>query len=94
MPKSCPLNRGHASMDPGGLKAQFGSALSFQGGVSIQQVLPKGSPDDVRDHVRSLFELIAPGGGYIACTSHNIQADTPLSNIEAVFKAYQDFGKH
>ena len=81
-------------MGPAKLKAEFGKLLSFQGGVSIQRVLPRGKTQDVRDHVRSLFREMASGGGYIACTSHNIQADTPLSNIEALFEAYREFGRY
>lgn len=81
-----------AGMAPAALKAAFGRGLSFQGGISIQHVLPRGTPGDVRSHVRGVFEALAPGGGYIAGTSHNIQADTPLANIEALFAAYRDFG--
>lgn len=83
-----------AAMDPKLLKKEFGKKLSFQGGVSIQKVLPHGSAADVAEHVKSLFEAMAPGGGFIACTSHNIQADTPAENVEALFKAYHDYGKY
>jgi uroporphyrinogen decarboxylase len=83
-----------AGMDPAALKAEFGRELSFQGGISIQQVLPRCSPREVREHVRGVFEALAPGGGYLAGTSHNIQADTPLENIEALFAAYRDFGRY
>ena len=51
-----------AGMDPAGLKADFGRGLSFQGGISIQRILPRGTPADVRDHVRRVFEALAPGG--------------------------------
>lgn len=79
-------------MNPKILKDEFGDRLSFQGGVSIQKVLPHGSPADVREHVKMLLEIMAPQGGYIACTSHNIQADTPLCNLEALFETYRKFG--
>lgn len=81
-----------ADMNPKTLKDEFGDKLSFQGGVSIQKVLPHGTPADVREHVKTLLEIMAPDGGYIASTSHNIQADTPLSNLEALFGAYRKFG--
>lgn len=81
-----------ADMNPKTLKDEFGDKLSFQGGVSIQKVLPHGTPAEVREHVRTLLEIMAPGGGYIASTSHNIQADTPLPNLEAMFAAYREFG--
>ena len=81
-------------MEPAKLKAEFGQQLSFQGGISIQRVLPRGNAQGVKNHVRSVFEDIASDGGYIACTSHNIQADTPLSNIEALFEAYREYGRY
>lgn len=83
-----------AGMDPSSLKAQFGRELSFQGGISIQRVLPRGTPAEVREHVRGVFSALAPGGGYLAGTSHNIQADTPLANITALFAAFRDFGRY
>jgi uroporphyrinogen decarboxylase len=83
-----------AAMEPGRLKEEFGSELCFQGGVSIQNILPRGKAEDIRRHVRSLFEKMAFGGGYIACTSHNIQADTPLSSIEILLQAYKEFGDY
>ena len=83
-----------AKMDPLALKTEFGNRLAFQGGVSIQKVLPYGSPAEVREHVKLLISIMAPGGGYIACTSHNIQADTPLANVEALFEAYHEFGQY
>ena len=83
-----------ARMDPEGLKQAFGDRLSFMGGVSIQRVLPRGSVAEVRAHVRRLFEAMAPGGGFIACSSHNVQADTSLSNIDALLTAYREFGAY
>ena len=81
-------------MDPRLLKKQYGDRLCFQGGISIQNILPKGSPRDVRRHVREVMAAMSPGGGYIACTSHNIQADTSIQNLDALFKAYNDFGRY
>lgn len=83
-----------SKMDPRVIKAQFGDKLCFQGGISIQKILPHGSPADVREHVKTILGIMSPRGGYIACTSHNIQADTPMSNLEALLKAYKDCGRY
>lgn len=83
-----------ANMNPDILKKDFGDRLCFQGGISIQNVLPQGSCEDVRKHVKEVLEIMSPGGGYIACTSHNIQADTPVGNLLALFEAYKDFGRY
>ena len=81
-----------AGMDLGEIKARFGRRLAFQGGISVQRTLPFGSPDEVRREVRRLIEALAPGGGYIISTAHNIQADTPLENVETLLAAYHEFG--
>jgi len=89
-----PLQPDVRGMDPRELKRRFGGRLCFHGGISIQRALPFGSPDDVRSEVRERFESLGPGGGYVFCTAHNIQADTPLENIEALFEAYRTLGTY
>ena len=79
-------------MDLCTLKEEFGGVLAFQGGGDIQGILPTGSPADVRAMVHRLAECGAPGGGYIFGTAHNIQADTPVENVVALFEAYHEFG--
>ena len=79
-----------AGMDLADLQREFGRDLCFHGGIDIQEVLPHGTPQQVREHVKSRAEL-GREGGYILCTAHNIQPDTPLENIVALFEAYQEF---
>jgi len=79
-----------ADMDLGELKREFGRDLCFHGSVDIQETLPRGSPAQVRDEVRRRMEAGKPGGGFIICTAHNIQPDTPTENILALFDAYRE----
>jgi uroporphyrinogen decarboxylase len=81
-------------MDPVELKKKFGNRLCFHGSISIQHTLPFGTVKDVREEVRNRFEALGPGGGFIFCTAHNIQVDTPLENVEALFEAYQRYGQY
>ena len=76
------------------LKATYGSALCFQGGVSIQKTMPYGTPDDIRQEVKALARCLGDGGGYIFGTAHNIQADTPIENVRALVEAYHEFGSY
>lgn len=87
-----PLQPEARGMDFEKIKKEFGRALVFHGGISIQSTLPYGTVDEVRNEVRDRVQKLAGGGGYIFCTAHNIQADTPLENIEALFEAYNEFG--
>ena len=81
-------------MDPRELKSQFGDRLSFHGGISIQRTLPYGSPEEIRREVHDRIDALAADGGYILCTSHNIQADTPLQNVLALLEAYHAYGNY
>jgi len=89
-----PLQPDVAGMDYRKIKAEFGARITFHGAISIQKTLPYGSPEDVRNEVKDRKEKLAPGGGYIFCTAHNIQIDTPMENIKALFAAYRDFGEY
>lgn len=87
-----PLQPDCARMDYRRIKEQYGDKICFHGGISIQKTMPYGSPQDVRNEVKDRVEKLAGNGGYIFCTAHNIQADTPIENIIALFDAYKKFG--
>ncbi|MFO1499094.1 MAG: uroporphyrinogen decarboxylase family protein [Verrucomicrobiota bacterium] len=77
------------------LKQLFGKDITFYGGgVDTQEVLPRGTRSQVRDEVRRRIDDLAPGGGFIFNTVHNIQADVPPENIMAMWEAVQDFGRY
>jgi uroporphyrinogen decarboxylase len=82
-------------MEPAALKREFGEDLVFWGGgVDTQGVLPNGTPQEVKDDVRRNIEALAPGGGYVFNTVHNIQADVPPQNIIAMWEALQEHGAY
>lgn len=74
------------------LKRMFGKNICFHGGVSIQKTMPYGSPDDIRREIQTIAGIVKQDGGYIFCTSHNIQADTPVENVLALMGAYRRYG--
>jgi uroporphyrinogen decarboxylase len=73
-------------MDLREMKARYGDALAFYGGVSIQQLLPFGSPQEVRDEVRRMLDDLGPGGGFIIAPSHEMPGDIPLENMLALIE--------
>ena len=75
-------------MQPERLKKEFGKDITFWGGgADTRFVLNSGTPQQVIDHVRENIEILAPGGGFIFNTIHNILPDVPPENILAMFKA-------
>ena len=78
--------------DTAALKSRFGADVTFWGGIDTQHVMPHGTPQDVKDEVRRRIDDLAPGGGYVLNTSHNIQADVPAANILALVEALDEYG--
>ncbi len=90
-----PVQISAAEMDPARLKREFGHDVVFWGGgADTQHVLPSATPQTVRQHVRQLIEIFGPGGGYVFCQVHNIQANVPPENIVAMFEAALEFGAY
>ncbi len=87
-----PVQISARDMEPAKLKAEFGDAITFWGGgADTRQVLPKGSPAEVKDHVRRNIEAFAPGGGFVFATAHNMLPDVPPQNIEAMYQAVDEY---
>ena len=88
-----PIQWNCLGMDREGLKKDFGESLIFHGGVENQSVLPFGTPEDVRKEVRECFDTLGVNGGYICAPCHNIQPNTPLENILAMYEEAQEYGR-
>lgn len=79
-------------MEPEGLKADFGKDICFWGGgCDTKSVLPKGTPAEVKDHVKRRLDILMPGGGFVFNTVHNILPEVPPQNIQAMFEAVEEF---
>ena len=76
------------------LKAEFGDRLTFWGAIDTHQVLPSGTPEDVRAEVKQRIQDLGHGGGYVVCSVHNIQPEVPPENVVAMFDAADEFGKY
>ena len=80
------------NMEPGTLKESFGKKVCFHGGIDIQILLPKETPEIIEREVRKTLEVLANDRtGYIVATAHNILADVPAENINAFFNAIADY---
>jgi uroporphyrinogen decarboxylase len=80
-------------MDTAELKRDFGKDITFWGGgVDTQQVLPRGTTEQVREEVKRRIEDLAPGGGFVFNTVHNVQSDVPPENYMAMWEALQEYG--
>ena len=78
-------------MDPAELKEKYGKDLIFWGGgVDTQKTLPFGTPEEVYDEVIERIRLFNNPTGMVFNSIHNIQAQTPVENVLAIFRAFKD----
>jgi len=90
-----PVQTSAAGMDPAWLKREFGGKITFWGGgVDTQRTLPFASAAEVAAEVRERVRLLAPGGGFVFNTIHNVQQGTPPENIVAAYEAARTTGTY
>lgn len=81
-----PIQAKAANMDAETLARDFGGKIVFVGGVDTQQLLPKATPQQVKDEVHRLRDLFGPN--YVVSPSHeSILPDVPWENVLAMAEA-------
>ena len=78
-----PMQATATGMGPQRLKDAYGDKVSFCGGVDIQELLPNGTPEQVRAKVRELREIF-PTGHVVSPSQGSILDDVPPENIMAM----------
>jgi uroporphyrinogen decarboxylase len=74
-------------MNPYELKKDFGGKIVFHGAVDVQGWLQRATPAEIRAEVHHLMDEVGRGGGFIIAPCHQLQPDTPLENVLAVYNA-------
>ncbi len=81
-----PVQHTAAEMDLVELKKAFGNDICFHGAVDVQNVLPFGGEEEIKNEVKKCIEALGKNGGYICAPSHNIQADVPVESILIMYE--------
>ncbi|QPM67404.1 uroporphyrinogen decarboxylase family protein [Atribacter laminatus] len=77
-------------MDFSYLKKEFGKYLTFWGGIGTQDILPFGSPQDVKKMAGKVIETLGKGGGMIIAPDQEIMADVPPENVVALVETIKE----
>jgi uroporphyrinogen decarboxylase len=87
-----PVQVSCTNMEPFALKEKYGKDICFWGGgCDTQNVLGRGTPEDVRKNVRKLMSALAPHSGLVFNQVHNIMGNVPPENVVAMFDtAYEE----
>jgi uroporphyrinogen decarboxylase len=85
-----PIQHVCPGMDCKEIKAKYGDQLIFHGGVENQKILPFGTAEEVAAETKQCLDELGPGG-YLPCSCHFAQADTPIENVMALIKTVQQY---
>ena len=88
-----PVQVSAADMATSRLKREYGSELAFWGAIDTHRVLPRGTPEEVREEVKRRIDDLHGNGGYVLCAVHNLQPEVPPENVVAMYQAGLEYGK-
>jgi hypothetical protein len=75
------------------IAANLRGTVAFRTDIDRQQVLPFGSPGEVKTEVQRTFEACGtPSGGVIACGE--VGPEVPLENVQAMYAAFREYGSY
>ncbi|MHC4981963.1 MAG: uroporphyrinogen decarboxylase family protein [Planctomycetota bacterium] len=81
------------TMDEREVAERFGGRLCFWAGLDVQQILPRGTPEDVRAEVKFLIDTYdRPAGGCMITAGNGITPDVPVENLRAFYDQTYSYG--
>ena len=69
------------AMNPEELSKRFGKELTFFGGISTQNTLPFGTPQEVEKEIVDRIKVLGRNNGYIISPSHEVTSDCKPENF-------------
>ena len=86
-------------MDPSGIdyrdyKKRYGRRVTLHGNIDITWPLVGGTPADVEKDVKDHMDVLAPGGRWIAGSSHSVVNYIPHENFVAMINAIHKYGTY
>ncbi len=72
---------------------KYGSQISFHGTIGTQTVMPKGTPQEVREAVWRNLDIAGEKGGLFVAPTHMLEPEVPLENILAYVDACRTYRK-
>ncbi|MCX6053774.1 MAG: hypothetical protein NTZ74_02445 [Chloroflexi bacterium] len=76
------------------LKRRYDRRIVFCGAVDTQEILPHGTPDQVRQEVKRVMGILGKGGGYMVAPVHTVMNEVPPQNVLAMVDAVEEFGRY
>jgi uroporphyrinogen decarboxylase len=76
------------------IKGKFGDRITLHGTISVQETLPFGSLEDVKNEVTTRIKTCGPGGGFILAPAHAIGTDVSLEKVLILYQTALKYGQY
>jgi hypothetical protein len=87
------LNPQHEVMGTARVGERIGGRVCVRSDLCRQRILPRGTPAEVRAHVREVIHAFGRFNGGLILHGE-IGPDVPLENIRAMYEAYRELGQY
>lgn len=82
---------GHLPQD---VKTRFGDKFAFWGAIDQQDLLPKGSDEELEKDIIEKISILGNGGGYMIAPAHIIQPDVSPERVKKFIELCKAYGKY
>ena len=86
-----PIQTTARGMLPESLSGRFGDRITFHGAIDEVELLPHATAKEVYDETTRIISVLGKNYGFIVSPSHQVQGDTSVENVLAVYQAVKDF---
>jgi uroporphyrinogen decarboxylase len=76
------------------VKRSYGHQIALIGNLDLGYTLTRGTPQEVRQQVKTLIKQLGPGGGYLMSSANSVTNYVPLENFKAMLEATFEFGRY
>jgi len=89
-----PVQPGVPGHLPKDIKDNFGDLFSFWGAIDQQDLLPKGTDEELENDIIEKISILGKNGGYMISPAHIIQNDVSPERVEKFIKLCLKHGKY
>ncbi|MEK7719879.1 MAG: hypothetical protein AAB347_09760, partial [Bacteroidota bacterium] len=89
-----PVQPGVPGHLPKEMKERFGDQFSFWGAIDQQDLLPKGTDEELERDIIEKISILGKDGGYMIAPAHIIQNDVTPSRILRFIELCKIHGKY
>jgi hypothetical protein len=83
----------HQTNDLFSLKEQYGSRLTFMAGIEAEMLEPGGISVSGAEEYKRIIQSLAPGGGFILCSSSGLYSGDFLTKIQELYRVADEIDK-